>query len=258
MNEAIESPDSEVGTPTGTDSGESGWSNEQVEALRQALPEGMKPEGVAKTLKELQSSKDQHLTALKNVGDAFNPYGGPEQALQMLNNISGDEKVLAAIQDAKSNKTDVDEDTRAALDLVEKELGPKQQLAIKKELAPIQNALKAQELEKAKGRLNEKFGDNWKELEGAAAQLLRDRGFQQGFATADDIMGAFGEAAFRTGKFDVLSDAVNQKKLEAAKKTDVDTPKVSQKEVIPQHAKTLEDALKIAKKQHKIEGELSF
>jgi len=264
MNEAIDTPSGESDGTIATDAGESGWSNDQVEALRASIPEGMSPDGLAKSFKEMQGSKDKHLNTIKTVNDAFQAYGGAEQALQALDSIANDEKVLNAIREARSPQSDMDEDTKAALDMVRKELGPEQKAAIQKEMAPIQNALKQQELDKAVTRLNKDFGDNWKELEGSAAQILKGRGYQSGFATAEDIVGAFGEAAMRAGKFELLADAVNEKKLAKAKATGTDKPKQSPKESIPENAKgkdiyeTVANALKIAKKSHKIEGEISF
>lgn len=237
MNEeAVESTSAE-GQPTGdpeaggqATASQTGGEPTGVEGL----PEDWTPDTIADRHKDytsLQSEFTKRNQAFNELNSKFDRFGGADQLLQWAEYLDTNPKFAEWVESQKQQETlgtsldDLDEDTKQAIELVQRMSKSEVDRLYQEKVAPIENSLKERQLQNTMNELGEKYGEKFDQMRDTMAELAADLPLEiQDNPSAEVLDDLFWKAMRKTGEFDKYAADVYKKQLEATKAKSMDKP----------------------------------
>ena len=210
----------EEGTEQSADTGK------QLEGA--GLPDGMTPEVLAKSYKEIQGkfTKTSQENAeirkqMETIVKQAERYGGIEQLFNTANQLSNNPQFQEWIQRQQMGGQ-YDEETMNALNLVRNiatnVVKQEIQQAMKTQVEPLANTYKEQNIMRLFGKMDEKYGAEWREM---SAEMNESAGefpiAKLDNPTLDDLEDLYMRALRKTGKFDDFAAKSYEKRLKDKK-----------------------------------------
>jgi len=236
---------------TGEDEGQSVTEEESAGGEPTSeLPGGMTPEQLAKSYKELQTTYGKTNEQLK----ALEQFGGVDGAKQALDYIMNDPEFSSLIEARSKGEAPVqeeyDEDTRRALELVEKIADKKNQDFYSRHVAPIVEKAQRESLDKAAKDMDGKY-EGWREYNQDMIELAKKEAAQgisrePNLETMEEL---YLKAVLKRGDFEKVAAQSYQKVLAQKKKLSTDKPESPPKGA-DKKPSTLMESLMAAQKKH--------
>ncbi|MCK5021226.1 MAG: hypothetical protein KAS32_29720 [Candidatus Peribacteraceae bacterium] len=241
----------EVGEAVGTEASQGGEST----TPESPTYDGMTGESLHKSYKEMQAD----YTKMKQAVKALDEYGGLDGTSSTLAYLRGNDDFHKFVE-AQRNKdaygfdqTDMEPDQKSAIDLVEKisskSVSDAMDKVIAERLAPLEKKIKETSLNKVFSGMDDKYPE-WRGLQDVMGDLAErlspevysDPGFE-------DVEALYHLALSKAGKFDDYAAKRYQHMLEQKKKNDTGKPAAHAGASEPGRARTMREALAMAKEQ---------
>jgi hypothetical protein len=247
----------ESGEDTSQAGGESGSGTE--------LPEGITPEMLSelgympdKDYKSLQGEFSKKTDALKAAEEQFGKYGGADKVLEWVGYLDGNAefaKWVQSQQDEKlygQDKSQFDDETRQAMELVERIADEKIAEAMRLRVDPLANSYKSRLLQESFKTMDGKY-DDWREMEGPMEVLshtlppdVADN------PSVSDLEALYFRALAQEGKLEDYGRKVYERNLTALKTKNTDKTTASGASGGRKPSNTIAEGFAAAKKSLKL------
>lgn len=191
-----------------------------------------------KALQREFGSRNEELKSLREQTAAFEQYGGLEQIQEWISYLQDNPRFAEFMKQEQSrqhddhlglNGEDLDDDTRRALELVRKEAeyiaDQRIKEAMKSQVDPIANQYKERMLEENINAMDNKYGDDWREVQDTMAELAKQLPLEvQDAPSLDTLEDLYWKALRVSGKMDSFAAKSYEKKLAAKKAKSTDRP----------------------------------
>lgn len=229
-------------------------------AAEVSTPESQDYEAMYKELQTEFGSRNEELKGFKDSAEAMAAFGGSDQLVQWASYLQGNSRFAEFIQSEQARENDeqsgfsddMDEDTRNALELVDKRAemiaDRKVKEILENQINPITNRYKEQQLDSNLNQMDEEFGDSWRDVQDEMAKLAEGLPLEvQDAPTLDVLKDLYWKALRTTGKMDGVMASMYEKKLSAKKAMSSERPSSNAGQGQAKKAMTLEQAFQMAK-----------
>ena len=195
----------------------------------EGLFDGMTPEKLHDSYKSLQTEYGKNNESLNDLMGKFEKFGGVDQLLQWADYLDTNEDFAKWVE-GQNNQNEVnldnyDDETKKAIELVQKMSQAEVQKALQNEVAPLREHLIEQQLQANVEILEDKYGDSFNELRDTMSKLSRDLPDSiQDSASIEVLEDLYWKAMRTSGKFDDYAAKVYQAKLEKVKAQSTEKP----------------------------------
>ncbi|MDE2015952.1 MAG: hypothetical protein KGJ89_05000 [Patescibacteria group bacterium] len=221
----------------------------------EGLPEGMTPESLAKSYKELQAEFTRRNQSYSELEKTFSPYGGHEQVQQWLQYLQGNPRFAEWVKTEQERSIlgipsqDMDDDTRKALEVVNNVTKAQIDEAMRQKVEPLADHYKEQIIENSMGQMDAKY-PGWRDMQDVMADLSDnlppDR---QDSPTLEDFESLYATALIKTGKIRDFGKQVYERDLQARKKMSIEKPSSATGNMSPGKINNMTEAWLAAKRQ---------
>lgn len=258
-------PPQDLGSAEGqpTDEGQAAQAVEPtgVEGAAEAkTPESQDYESMYKELQTEFGSRNEELKGFKVSADAMAAFGGSEQLVEWASYLQGNPRFAEFVrseQERESNEQsgfsdDMDEDTRQALELVDKRAemiaDRKVREILESQINPIANRYKEQQLDSNLDQMDEKFGDSWRDMQDEMAVLAEKLPLEVQDAPSLEVLeDLYWKALRTTGKMDGVMANIYEQKLNTKKAQSSERPASNAGQGQAKKAMTMQEAFAQAK-----------
>ncbi len=197
----------------------------------EGLFDGMTGEQLHSSYKSLQGELGKRTESSKEFEGKFDRFGGADQLLQLADYLDGSPefgewyKGQVQSQTLGTDVNEFDDDTKQALELVQRMSKAEIDKAMNEKVAPLENAYKEQVLQQNFDTMTDKYGDRFDKMRDTMAELAADMPTEiQDNPTVDTLDDLFWKAMRVSGEMDNYAQEMYQKKLESKKAMSMEAP----------------------------------
>lgn len=197
----------------------------------EGLFDGMTGEQLHSSYKSLQGELGKRTESYNDLEGQLNKYGGADQLFQWAEYLDKSPEFAQWYQDQQQAQTlgtsvdDLDDDTKQAIELVERMSKVQIDKAMQEQVAPLQNAYKESIFQQNIETMTEKYGDRFDSMRDKMAEIAKDMPMEmQDNPTADTLDDLFWKAMRVSGEMDNYAAEQYAKKLESKKSMSMDSP----------------------------------
>jgi hypothetical protein len=211
--------------------GESITATNSEPTAEEGLFDGMTAEQLHNSYKSLQGELGKRTESFNDLEGQLSKYGGADQLLQWAEFLDGSKEFADWYQNQQQAQTlgtsldDLDDDTKQAIELVQRMSKSEIDKAMQEQVAPLQNAYKEQIFQTNIDAMTEKYGDRFDKMRDTMAEIAADMPMEmQDNPTVDTLDDLFWKAMRVSGEMDNYAAEQYQKKLESKKSMSMDAP----------------------------------
>lgn len=200
----------------------------------EGLLDGMTPEQLHKSYKELQREFGKRNEEYKGVTEKFTPYGGVQQIEKWVNYLASNPRFNEWLEGEKSRSSlgvpteGIDEDTQKALQIVKSVAEAQINKAMKEKVEPLAEHYRERLLNENINKMDTTHGKEWRDMKDTMLDLAKTLPKEnQNNPTFDDFEDLYYKALRKTGKIESYMATSYQRKLEGKKKLSTDKPQPS-------------------------------
>lgn len=201
------------------------------EPTPEGLFDGMTGEQLHSSYKSLQGELGKRTESYNDLEGQLNKYGGAEQLFQWAEYLDKSPEFADWYKNQQQAQTlgtsvdDLDDDTKQAMELVQRMSQSQIEKAMQEQVAPLQNAYKEQIFQQNVESMTEKYGERFDKMRDTMAEIAKDMPMEiQDNPTADTLDDLFWKAMRVSGEMDNYAAETYAKKLEAKKSMSMDAP----------------------------------
>lgn len=259
-NQPVEGTTLEEGQPPVDGSTEQG--GEPIIKIGEELPDGMTPEQLLTSYKELQRTFGTKSEEMKSLEGQLAPFGGIEQIVNSLTYLTNSdsfkdwaktEQQRATLGDNYGLSEDgkIDPETQKAIDIVKRIVDQRVDSAMKSQVEPLADSYKQRLLSENMKTMDGKYGNEWRELQDEMASLADNLPETiQDNPTLGDLEDLYWKALRSSGKIESMQAKMYEKNLATKKSQSQEKPKSSAGTIQQKRATTMMQAFQMAKEQH--------
>jgi hypothetical protein len=241
--------------------GESEAAQEETkgEPSGEGLFDGMTPEKLHESYKNLQREFGKNSEEFKQVRRELDRMGGVEQVAQWFDYLSNNPNFNKFIESEQKrnvygiNMDELDEDGKRAMDLVTKIANQvadeKVKAALKNSVDPLSETVRERVVSEHFSKMDSKYPD-WREMQNTMAELAEDLPKKtQNNPAFKDVESLYLRAIVETGSLDSVAAKMHAKKLESKRAQTTEKPADSTQKGKRPQPKTILEAFEQAKSQ---------